>query len=193
MILNWIERPDIIMGMNDLRKVSIQPISRSSSRKSLKMNSQQSIGGQLSPTKRTTSFNKELKVELNDYQLYGPRRSSTFFTNGSSYDENPTNDEEEPPDYKEQFRRTILQMYAEAGSGNRSTPYADIQQRRLLFQKAQLQQQANNADKEHESRLYDFIKYLATEHEGILQFVIFLPLILTSIYIVFVEQKPLIT
>jgi len=178
------------MGVNDLRRPSIQQISRSNSRKGSKMTSQQSVG-QLSPTKRAKSFN-DLKVELNDYQLYGARRNSTFFTNGSNYDnENPNNDSgEEVPDYKQQFRQTILQIYAETGGGNRKAPYADIQQRRL-FQKAR--QQAENADKQQESRIYDFIRYLATEHEGMLQLVIFLPLILTSIYIVFVEQKPLVT
>ena len=140
-----------------------------------------------------TSTSDSLKVfELNDYQLYGTRRSSTYFTNGSTssfYEHDNTFEAasggEEVSDYKEHFRRTILQMYEETGGArSRNTDqYADLKQQRKRKRQA--------GEKETQNRLYLFIKYMATEQELLLQLFIFFPLILASLYIVFVEEKPL--
>lgn len=151
---------------------------------------------------RTKSMSDSLKVgvELNEYQLYGARRKSTYFTNGSAssfYDNDNTNDTATSPgdttDYKEHFRRTLLQMYAETdGARARNIEYADMIKKRQEQQRIKKNRE-KVGEKEAHNRLYLFIKYIATEQELILQLFIFFPLILTSLYIVFVEEKPLFT
>ena len=146
-------------------------------------------------------------IELNDYQLYGARRHSTYFTNGSSFFENDNNavfsdhPDEATVDYKEQFRRTIRQMYAETaaagGARTRSSGGVADQQYGDFKQRKQQQQQQRKWNKKlteekNNKLLYSFIKYIV-EKELLLQLIIFFPIILTSLYIVFVEEKPLFT
>ena len=113
----------------------------------------------------------------------GQRKRSTFFTNGSSAYEGLENDEFEA-DYKEHYRRTLMQMYAE----DELAKDIDNISRSSLLSDSGLKTQTVE-----QNQLLGCIRYMATEHESLLQFLIFLPLILTSFYIVFVENKPLIT
>lgn len=131
----------------------------------------------------------ELKVA--EISESSSRRGSTFFTGPStggggsgSAGGDHTQDEAEHLDYKEQFRNTILQMYAENER---------IKKQHQIYQenKHRKRKLKDTVDKE-QSKLYLCIRYMATEHETLLQFLIFLPLILTALYIVFVEKKPLV-
>ena len=182
------------MVVSDLRKNNISPQVGRNKKSGLllspnsKMLSTSPNGSPKMIRQKSSSSPNELKVELNDYQLYGYRRNSTYFTNGStSYYENEMDDRE--PDYKEQFRQTMLQMYAETGR-RRSDQYADLKQRKLEQRRQRNELLMESKD---QSKFYSFIKYMVIEHEHILQLLIFLPLILTSLYIVCVEEKPLFT
>uniref|UniRef100_A0A7M5X1V4 Uncharacterized protein n=1 Tax=Clytia hemisphaerica TaxID=252671 RepID=A0A7M5X1V4_9CNID len=181
------------MVVSDLRKNNISPQVGRNKKSSLllspnsKMLSVSPNGSPKMIRQKSSSSPNELKVELNDYQLYGYRRNSTYFTNGSTSYENDFEDGQ--PDYKEQFRQTMLQMYAETGR-RRSGQYADLKQRKF---EQRLQRNELLEGKENQSKFYFFVKYMVTEHEHILQLLIFLPLILTSLYIVCVEEKPLFT
>ena len=84
-------------------------------------------------------------------------------------------------------------MYAETdGARARNIEYADMIKKRQEQQRIKKNRE-KVGEKEAHNRLYLFIKYIATEQELILQLFIFFPLILTSLYIVFVEEKPLFT
>ena len=155
---------------------------------------------QLLRTKSMTSDSLKVGVELNEYQLYGTRRKSTYFTSGSSSSFNDNDNDTtattsgDTTDYKAHFRRTLLQMYAETGGARaRNTEqYADLVKKRQEQQRMKKNRQVGEKEAHH-NRLYLFIKYIATEQELLLQLFIFFPLILTSLYILFVEEKPLFT
>lgn len=115
------------------------------------------------------------------------RRGSTFFTgpNTGSGLADHGGHEDEDLDYKEQFRSTILRMYAENER---------IRKQHQAFQENQYRRRRlkDTAEQKEQSKVYLFIRYMATEHETLLQFLIFLPVILTALYIALIEKQPLI-
>jgi len=144
---------------------------------------------------RAGSDSKTMK-ELSDQQ--GGRRRSTYFTNGSaSYygvdyiDQN----NEQPSDYKEQFRKTILQMYAEDELAKMTSPVTKktvLMRNNKQLSVSTKDLKCNNSE-HHTYKMVDLIRYMATEHETLLQILIFLPLLVTALYITFVEERPLVT
>lgn len=146
--------------------------------------------------KRTITNDNHDSVEMTT------RRRSTYFISGSTA-HNEHNicavlnegshygqDGNDQTDYKEHYRRTLLQMYAEDELAKHEEPFSHSTT--PSYSKTTIVNTNNQACFEA-NKIYVFIKYMATEHESLLQLLIFLPLILTSFYIAFVEKKPLIT
>ena len=127
------------------------------------------------------------------------RRRSTHFMNGgttisyeqsncSIMDEAPSHyDEFDHTGYKQHYRRTLLQMYAEDEQAKNDPSHSATVYTNTTTSSI------NSKTTAETNNMFLFIKYMATEHENLLQLLIFLPLILTSIYIAFVEKKPLVT
>lgn len=157
-------------------------------------------GGACTPSKNRTTIN-----DNNDFVESKSRRRSTYFKSGNtahnehnicavlSESSHYNSDGIDQTDYKEHYRRTILQMYAEDelakqdnSSFHLSTPSSSDYTTATITTN-------NNQSCVEANQMYMFIKYMATEHESLLQILIFLPLILTSFYIAFVEKKPLVT
>ena len=85
---------------------------------------------------------------------------------------------------KEVFRKLLRQIYEEKEKGKHKVEEESTVRRSV------------NYEREHQGGEYKFItfiKYVATEHEHLLTLVIFLPLILVTLYIAFIEQSPLFT
>ena len=159
-------------------------------------------GGACASLKKRTTIN-----DSNDSAEIKSRRRSTYFVSGSTahnehnicavLNEGSYYDADgfDHTDYKEHYRRTLLQMYAEDELAKHDEPSQSLDSTNHNYSTS-LNNIANNNNNQscvEANRMYMFIKYMATEHESLLQLLIFLPLILTSFYIAFVEKKPLIT
>ena len=88
--------------------------------------------------------------------------------------------EETEIDYRERFRITLQEIYAEQDKEK------DIV-KRCRQQKTQLKLRESQ-----QNTFFSFFKYMANEHESLLQIIVLSPLIVTSLYIIFVEKGSLI-
>ena len=164
---------------NDARKISIN---KSKSRK-MSAYDQFRANGTAPNLYRRSKSNQELKVEINESQLNNRRRSSghTFFAAGAPNEVD--NNDETDNDYRVRFRQIMRQIYAE-----QEKEKAQIKQQ---YQR-KLNQRLGEQQQEHRSKVLTFIRYIATEHESLLQILIFLPLIVTAFYIVVIEKGSLV-
>lgn len=107
------------------------------------------------------------------------RKTSTFFSSASNENLN----EEDEIDSRERFRKILREMYVEQERDSKRKYQQQFQQKL----KTRLKEQQNDSN-----QLVNFIVYMATEHETLLQFLVFLPLIVTAFYIVLIEEGSLI-
>lgn len=130
----------------------------------------------------TKSNNKpETKLEAIDNASNPRRKSSTFFFTNSMIE--PVNGENGPQVHsRERYRKVLREIYAE-------------QEEQSIKLKNKCEEKMKSRLKEQQERtnkFVRFIQYMSTEHETLLQFIVFLPLILTALYIAIIEENPLI-
>ena len=148
--------------------------------------------------------------ETNDAAEKTRRRSTYFVCSGvtSTYEQRTYTPDAshygtglDHDEYREHYRRTLLRMHAEdelAKCGDDGIDKMDgvryvINPINGNYGMRTIQKPSTPTAVVEPNKVFLFIKFMATEHEELLQLLIFLPLILASLYIVFVEKKPLVT
>ena len=98
-----------------------------------------------------------------------------------------TIDETTGPDSKEVFRKILRELYEEQEKKKNAAEGEATIDQKINYEKVREKKRV----KVQRNQLITFLVYLATEHEHLVAFVIFLPLILAAFYIIFIENSSL--
>ena len=158
---------------SDNRKMSIAKRGR-------KMSVYEQLRNNIPSLNRRSKSSSDIKTDIIESQEKNRRKSGTFFAGAPT----ETIDNDEEMDYHVRFRKIMREIYAE-------------QEKEKTIIKRQYQQKLKSRLKEQQvqgqNKLFNFVRYMATEHESMLQLLIFMPLILTAFYIVMIEKGSLVT